>query len=84
MKLVAADSQESVLSTQTLALPLLVPDALMYTKLKPRLGKSDAGQKKARELWFLARFYSAQEALGMGLINHVVPLPDLEKTTVNW
>lgn len=43
-----------------------------------------AGQKKAREIWFLARFYSAQEALDMGLINHVVPLQSLEATTVNW
>ena len=29
------------------------------------------GQKKAREMWFLARLYSAQDALDMGLINKV-------------
>ena len=42
------------------------------------------GQKKAREIWFLCRPYSAQEALQMGLVNTVVPLEDLEKETVQW
>lgn len=37
------------------------------------------GQKKAREIWFLCKFYSAQEALDMKLVNAVVPLEDLEK-----
>lgn len=36
------------------------------------------GQKKAREIWFLCRYYSAHEALEMGLINTVVPLAELE------
>lgn len=43
-----------------------------------------AGQKKAREIWFLAKFYTAHEALQMGLINHVTSLTQLEPTTVNW
>ncbi|MCE0494673.1 1,4-dihydroxy-2-naphthoyl-CoA synthase [Vibrio salinus] len=42
------------------------------------------GQKKAREIWFLCRFYDAQEALDMGLVNTVVPLDDLEQETVRW
>jgi naphthoate synthase len=42
------------------------------------------GQKKAREIWFLCRLYSAQEALEMGLVNTVVPLSELEKTTIQW
>lgn len=42
------------------------------------------GQKKAREIWFLCRRYSAYEALDMGLINHVVPYEELETTTVAW
>lgn len=42
------------------------------------------GQKKAREIWFLCEQYSAQEALDMGLVNKVVPLKDLEATTVAW
>ncbi len=42
------------------------------------------GQKKAREIWFLTREYSAQEALDMGLINTVVPVGELEAETVAW
>lgn len=42
------------------------------------------GQKKAREIWFLCRQYSAQEALDMGLVNTVVPLERLEEETVTW
>ena len=42
------------------------------------------GQKKAREIWFLTRAYSAQEALDMGLINTVVPVAELEAETVSW
>ena len=61
----------------------------------PRVGSFDGGygsgllarsvgQKKAREIWFLCRQYSAQEALDMGLINTVVPLEELEEETVDW
>ena len=42
------------------------------------------GQKKAHEIWFLARQYDAQEALDMGLVNTVVPLAELEAETVSW
>ena len=42
------------------------------------------GQKKAREIWFLCRQYDAQEALGMGLVNTVVPVAELEAETVSW
>ena len=42
------------------------------------------GQKKAREIWFLCRQYSAQEALSMGLVNQVVPLKELEAETLKW
>ena len=42
------------------------------------------GQKKAREIWFLCRQYDAQEALGMGLVNTVVPIEELEAETVSW
>ena len=61
----------------------------------PKVGSFDAGfgssylarcvgQKKAREIWFLCRQYSAQEALQMGLVNCVVPLDRLEDETVEW
>lgn len=42
------------------------------------------GQKKAREIWFLTREYSASEALEMGLVNTVVPVSELEAETVSW
>lgn len=42
------------------------------------------GQKKAREIWFLCRQYSADEALEMGMINAVVPFERLEDETVEW
>ncbi|MBP5365117.1 MAG: 1,4-dihydroxy-2-naphthoyl-CoA synthase [Bacteroidales bacterium] len=61
----------------------------------PKVGSFDAGfgssylarivgQKKAREIWFLCRQYTAQEALEMGLVNKVVPLEQLEDETVAW
>ncbi|MBX5466615.1 MAG: 1,4-dihydroxy-2-naphthoyl-CoA synthase [Firmicutes bacterium] len=42
------------------------------------------GLKKAKELWFLCRRYTAREALAMGLVNAVVPLERLEEETVAW
>ena len=61
----------------------------------PRVGSFDAGfgssylarvvgQKKAREIWFLCRQYDAKQALDMGLVNTVVPLAELEATTLQW
>jgi naphthoate synthase len=61
----------------------------------PRVGSFDAGlgssylarivgQKKAREIWFLCRQYDAAEALGIGLVNKVVTLADLERETLEW
>ncbi len=61
----------------------------------PKVGSFDAGfgssylarcvgQKKAREIWFLCRQYTAAEALEMGMINAVVPFDKLEETTVEW
>ena len=61
----------------------------------PKVGSFDAGfgssylarivgQKKAREIWFLCRLYSAQEALEMGLVNKVVPYDRLEDEVVEW
>ena len=61
----------------------------------PKVGSFDAGfgasylariigQKKAREMWFMCRQYSAQEAERMGLVNCVVPFDKLEDTCVEW
>ncbi len=61
----------------------------------PKVGSFDAGfgssylarcvgQKKAREIWFLCKQYTAREALEMGMVNAVVPFDRLEETTVEW
>ncbi|HEX4162442.1 MAG TPA: 1,4-dihydroxy-2-naphthoyl-CoA synthase [Acidimicrobiales bacterium] len=42
------------------------------------------GQKFAREIFFLARAYSAQEMHEMGAVNDVVPHADLERTALEW
>ena len=42
------------------------------------------GQKKAREIFFLGRNYSAQEAFEMGMVNAVIPHADLEATAYEW
>ena len=44
----------------------------------------NVGVKRAKEIWFLCRLYSAEEALAMGLVNAVVPLDRLEAETVAW
>lgn len=61
----------------------------------PKVGSFDAGfgasylarivgQKKAREIWFLCRQYTAKEAEEMGMVNKVVPLSQLEDECVAW
>jgi len=45
---------------------------------------SIVGQKKAREIWYLCDQYDANDALQMGLVNKVVPLENLEDTTIEW
>ena len=42
------------------------------------------GQKRAREIWYLCRKYSAEQALQMGLVNTVVPYEQLESETIQW
>lgn len=70
-------------------------DTAKYGQTGPRVGSFDAGygagyladivgQKKAREIWYLCRLYSAQEALEMGLVNKVVPFDELEAECVDW
>jgi naphthoate synthase len=61
----------------------------------PRVGSFDGGygisllarqigEKRAKEVWFLLRQYDAETALRWGLVNEVVPLDELESTTVAW
>jgi naphthoate synthase len=67
----------------------------IFGQTGPKVGSFDAGfgasylarnvgQKKAREIWFLCRQYSAQEALAMGLVNEVVPVAELEAEGIRW
>jgi len=42
------------------------------------------GQKRAREIFFLGRNYSAQEAFDMGMVNAAVPHAELESTALEW
>jgi len=73
----------------------IAADNAVFGQTGPKVGSFDGGlgssylarivgQKKAREIWYLCRQYSAQEALDMGLVNTVVPLEDLECETVKW
>jgi naphthoate synthase len=42
------------------------------------------GQKRAREIFFLGRDYSAQQAFEMGMVNAVIPHAELEATALEW
>jgi naphthoate synthase len=42
------------------------------------------GQKRAREIFFLGRNYSADEAFEMGMVNASIPHQDLEKVALEW
>jgi naphthoate synthase len=66
-----------------------------FGQVGPKVGSFDGGfgagllanlvgPKKAKEIWFLCRQYSAEEAREMGMVNTVVPLERLEEETVQW
>src|SRR5712672_873246 len=68
----------------------IAADNAVFGQTGPKVGSFDGGfgssylarivgQKKAREIWYLCRQYSAQEALDMGLVNCVVPYEQLEE-----
>ena len=73
----------------------LAADNAVFGQTGPRVGSFDGGfgssflarmvgQKKAREIWYLCRQYSAREALEMGMVNAVVPLDELEAEGWKW
>ncbi len=73
----------------------IAADNARFGQTGPKVGSFDGGlgssylarivgQKKAREIWYLCRQYDAKPALEMGLVNHVVPLRDLEVETLKW
>jgi naphthoate synthase len=73
----------------------IAADNAKFGQTGPIVGSFDAGygagylarivgHKKAKEIWFLCKQYTAQEALDMGMVNIVVPLEELEEKTVEW
>ena len=73
----------------------LCADNAVFGQTGPKVGSFDGGlgssylarivgQKKAREIWYLCRQYTAQQALEMGLVNCVVPYEQLEEETLKW
>ena len=73
----------------------IAADNARFGQVGPKVGSFDGGfgagllanlvgPKKAKEIWFLCRQYSAEEALQMGMVNTVVPLERLEAETVQW
>lgn len=73
----------------------IASDRAVFGQIGPKYGSFDAGfgalylarivgEKKAREIWYLCRQYTAQEALEMGLVNKVVPAERLEEETRAW
>jgi naphthoate synthase len=73
----------------------IAADNARFGQVGPKVGSFDGGfgagllanlvgPKKAKEIWFLCRQYSAEEAREMGMVNTVVPLERLEQETVGW
>ena len=67
----------------------------IFGQVGPKVGSVDpgfgtaylarvVGEKKAREIWYLCRRYSAEEALAMGLVNRVVPAAELDAEVARW
>ena len=73
----------------------IASETAIFGQAGPRVGSFDAGfgsaylarvvgEKKAREIWYLCRQYTAWEALEMGLVNKVVPPDKLEEEVMAW
>jgi naphthoate synthase len=73
----------------------IAADTAVFGQTGPRVGSVDAGhgtgylarlvgEKRAREIWYMCRQYTAPEALAMGLVNKVVPLADLRREVEQW
>lgn len=73
----------------------IAAESAKFGQTGPKVGSFDAGfgssylarivgQKKAREIWFMCRQYTAAEAEQMGMVNKVVPLADLESECIAW
>lgn len=70
-------------------------ESAIFGQVGPKIGSVDpgfgtaylsrlVGEKKAREIWYMCRRYSAKEALEMGLVNAVVPDDELDAEIERW
>lgn len=73
----------------------IASDNAIFGQVGPKMGSVDpgfgtaylarvVGEKKAREIWYLCKRYSAEEALAMGLINTIVPDDQLDAEVQSW
>jgi 2-ketocyclohexanecarboxyl-CoA hydrolase len=73
----------------------IAADSAQFGQVGPKVGSVDpgfgtaflartVGEKKAREMWYLCRRYTAQQALAMGLVNAVVPMIELDAEVERW
>ena len=73
----------------------IASDRAQFGQVGPKVGSVDpgygtallarvVGEKKAREMWYLCRRYSAAEAEAMGLVNAVVPHDELDAEVDRW
>jgi glyoxylase-like metal-dependent hydrolase (beta-lactamase superfamily II) len=73
----------------------LAAESAIFGQVGPKMGSVDpgfgtaylarvVGEKKAREMWYLCRRYSAAEALAMGLVNAVFPDDELDAGVAEW
>jgi 2-ketocyclohexanecarboxyl-CoA hydrolase len=73
----------------------IAAETAVFGQVGPRVGSVDpgfgtaylarlVGEKKAREIWYLCRQYTARQALEMGLVNAVVPAAELRAETERW
>ncbi|EJW11383.1 Naphthoate synthase [Rhodovulum sp. PH10] len=73
----------------------IASEKAVFGQVGPKVGSVDpgfgtaylarvVGEKKAREIWYLCRRYSAAEALAMGLVNAVVPHEKLDEEVARW
>jgi 2-ketocyclohexanecarboxyl-CoA hydrolase len=73
----------------------IASDNAIFGQVGPKMGSVDpgfgtaylsrvVGEKKAREIWYMCRRYSAQEAVDMGLANKAVPDDQLDAEVESW
>jgi 2-ketocyclohexanecarboxyl-CoA hydrolase len=73
----------------------IAAESAVFGQVGPKMGSVDPGfgtaymarvigEKRAREVWYLCRRYSARDALAMGMVNAVVPDGELDAEVARW